>query len=152
MRHIGWLLRRLTAQKRNSPLDTWRLCLGLIVAASVIGRPVRLGSVRWWRAPAIASFVGLTQDQTREIDRLYQERLPARRRCIERFVQASNRVDQLLRDGLYEEDTLRQTQAVVNAAAEERTVARALHGQLAGILSAVQRERVEQLLRAGVIE
>ncbi len=133
-------------------MDRLRIVAGVLVAVSVLCQPVRLGSLRWWRTPAVAAALGLTVGQTQAIDRLYEARLAERRRCVERFVQASNRVDQLLRDGLYDDDTLRQTQEVVHAAADEGSVDRALQRQIAAILTPAQLQRVEQLWRARIIE
>ena len=154
MHRLIAVLRWVFPRRRRSRglLDVCRVTVGAIVVFTLLGRPIRVGSVRWWKTPAIAASIGLTPDQMQAIDHLYQEHLPARRHCIERFVQASNRVDQLLRDAIYDRVTLRQTQEVMNAVAEERAAAAELHGQLAGILSPAQRLRLEQLRRARVIE
>jgi Spy/CpxP family protein refolding chaperone len=119
-----------------------RACAGIALAAWMVGRPVRLVSVRWWRVPEIAASLDLTIAQRDAIDRMYDERLVGRRRCVERLVEASNRVDKLLEDGVYDADVLRETQAAAVAATDERTLRTLLSHDIVAVLSPHQRARL----------
>jgi hypothetical protein len=126
---------------------------GVIIAVLLIGRPARLETIRWWRSSPVVASLGLTTIQSEQIDRLYQERLLGRRRCTERLAAASNRVDRLIRDGAYYEDTLReQVQAVMNAAADERALTQAFNDEVAALLSPQQRRQLARLRPGHIIE
>jgi len=112
----------------------------------IVARPVPLAPVRWWESPAVVAAIGLTAHQRIAIDRLYERRLPGRRHCVERLVAASNRVAQLIRDGIYDESDLSQTQAIALAAAEQRTLTRLLEKEIAGVLSPAQRGKLAAML------
>lgn len=125
-----------------------RLCAGALVAVTVLTRPVHLESIRWWRSTNLVDLLGLTNSQAETIDRIYDDGLQERRSCVERFAAASDRVDQLLRDGVYDDVTLRQTEQAIKATADEREVTRSLDVQVASLLSAEQRRSLA-LLRPG---
>jgi hypothetical protein len=118
----------------------------------MIGHPARLETVRWWQSRALASSIGLSDAQIQAIDRIYQDRLLGRMRCVERSVEASNRVDQQIRDGLYDEDTLRLTQEVIKAASEEQALIQILNDDVAALLSPQQRHSLALLRPGRVIE
>jgi Spy/CpxP family protein refolding chaperone len=118
----------------------------------MVARPVHLGSVRWWQSPAVAQAIQLTTAQRDVIDRIYQQRLTGRRRCVERLVEASNRVDELIRAGVYDDIVLKQTQAAAGAAAEERTVTHALSEEISAILSPDQRAQLITILAGRIVE
>lgn len=136
----------------NKPLARFRACVGVAIATWLVCRPARLESVRWWRSRIVATAIGLTDRQVQDIDRLYQERLLARRRCIERLVEASNRADRLIREGQYEEDTLRQTQEISQAAADERALRVIVGDEIAALLSPDQRQSLASVRPGRVIE
>ena len=123
----------------------------LLVAVLLVGRPARLESVRWWRSPAITSMLGLTAEQARTIDRVYEQRLSGRRLCIERLVEASNRVDRFVQDGMYEE-TLRGTEDLLKAGADERAVTRRLNDEIVALLTPEQRRLLAQLRPGRVVD
>lgn len=118
----------------------------------MVGRPVRLASVRWWRSPEVAASISLTNAQRDAIDRIYERQLAGRRRCVERLVEASNKVDEFIRDGVYDENTLKRTEAVASAATEERIVTRILSDDIVAQLSPQQRERLRVMLRDRIVE
>ena len=129
-----------------------RLFVGTMFAVWMVGRPVRLASVRWWRSPDVAESISLTTAQRETIELMYEQRLAGRRRCVERVVQATNRVDQLLRDGVYDEHLLRETQAVAGAAREERVLLRILSEEIVAMLTTEQRERLVKILHGRIVE
>lgn len=144
-------LRRQRMRKRRG-LWRARICVCATFTALLVSRPVRLSSVRWWRAPELAAAIRLTEVQRDAIDRIYERRLRDRRRCIERMVEASNRVDQLMRDGIFDDETLHSTQAASSAADEERMVRRVLNDEIVRVLSPEQRGRLVSLLAGRVLE
>jgi hypothetical protein len=115
-------------------------------------RPTRLASIRWWRDPEVAAHLALTVAQQEAIDRAYEKRLPSRRRCVERLVEASNRVDRLIRNGEYGEDTLSATQAIAVAAGDQRTLTRMLNSEIAAILAPRQREMFAAMTQRRAVE
>jgi hypothetical protein len=119
-----------------------RLCAGAALAVSVMFWPARLTTLRWWLSPTVAASVGLTRAQREAIDRLYMDRLAGRRRCVERLVAASVRVDELLRDGADNDESMNQTQAAALAAEDERAWVRGLGVDIAALLSQEQQERL----------
>jgi hypothetical protein len=141
------LLTRPRHSRRPSRLARVRASAGVLVTAAILGCPARLAPVRWWRSPTVAASIGLTKAQREAIDRVYEQRLGPRRHCVERLVEASNRVDQLIRDGIYDDDVLRQTQAIASAATEQRILARVLNDEILAVLSPEQRGRLA-LMRA----
>jgi hypothetical protein len=82
---------------------------------------------------------------------MYEQRLLGRRRCVERVVEASNRIDQLIRAGVYD-DVLKQTQAVAVAAKEERTLTRTVSDEIVAVLSADQRATLSRRFRDRIVE
>ena len=65
---------------------------------------------------------------------------------MERIVEETNRLDQLIREGVYDGDDLRQTQAVQEAATAERSVRLGLNDAIVGVLDVNQRRRLADLL------
>jgi Spy/CpxP family protein refolding chaperone len=118
----------------------------------MVGRPVRLTSVRWWRSPDVAASISLTTAQREAIDRIYEQRSAGRRRCVERLVEASNKVDEFIRDGVYDENILKGTEAVAGAATEERIVTRNLSDEIVALLSPPQREKLRTMLHGRIVE
>jgi Spy/CpxP family protein refolding chaperone len=129
-----------------------RLGAGVTVAVMVLSRPAPLESLRWWHSPKLAASIGLTDTQVLAIDRLYKDRLLTRGRCIERLLTARNEVDRLIREGTYDEDTMQQTQAAIQAAADEREETRLLSDAVASILLPDQRKVLARLRPGRLIE
>jgi len=123
-------------------LPRLRICVAAVVAAWMFGRPVPLASVRWWQSPRIATSIGLTGAQREAINRAYEYRLPGRRTCVERRVEASNRADALVRDGVYDENVLMETEAAADAATQEHALSRILNDEIGALLSPEQRQRL----------
>jgi hypothetical protein len=121
---VRLLSRRRRRVARRCRLPRLRTGVSVLLTAWMITRPVRLTSTRWWRSPNVAASVELSTAQGDSIERMYERSLVGRRRCVERLIEASNRVNQLIRDGVYDQDVLTQTQAIATAAAEERTLRR----------------------------
>jgi hypothetical protein len=122
----------------------------LLVAVLLVGRPARLESVRWWRSRSVVQMLGLTSEQAQAIDRLYEQHLSLQRRCIEHLVEASNRVDRLVRDGMYTQ-TLHGTEDLMRAGADERALMRHSHDEIVALLTPPQR-RLLARLRPGVVD
>lgn len=129
-----------------------RIFAGAVLTMCIVGRPIRLTSVRWWLSPEVASSLCLTIPQQEAIDRVYREPLAIRRRLIEQLVEASDRVDQLLRDGADNEETLKETQAVARLAAEERALTKLVGDQVAAVLSPEQREKRALLITGQIVD
>jgi hypothetical protein len=136
-------------RRRPSPL---RLAAGAVLTFSFATRPIQLSSTEWWRSPHVTSSIRLTHVQRDVIERLYRARLAGRRQCVERLVQATNRLDQLLRDDADQDDILKGTQSVAVAAAEERTFARTLNEEIVGVLSVEQREQLASMVNGRVVD
>jgi hypothetical protein len=149
MRLLRALRRRIRREQGPSRL---RLCVTTLLVVCMVGRPVRLASVRWWRSPDVAASISLTTAQREAIDRIYERRSAGRRRCVERLVEASNKVDEFIRDGVYDENVLKQTEAVAGAATEERIVTRLLSDEIVALLSPPQRERLRVMLHERIVE
>ena len=124
---------------------------GLVVVALVVVRPARLESLRWWRSPRVVSSLHLTASQTASIDRIYQENLAARRRCVERSAQTALKVGQMVHDGEYDE-VLRDTETLAGLAAEDETLRRRLRDRIVAILSPDQRDAMARLVARRVVE
>jgi hypothetical protein len=85
----------------------------------------------------------LTLEQGSRLDRIYDKWLVRQRRCVDRLVEASNRVGQLIRDGAYDDQEIfAQTQALAVVTVEEQTLARTLNEDIAAVLSTEQRRRI----------
>jgi hypothetical protein len=138
--------------KRHHGLSRLRVCAAVLLVAWTIGRPVRLVSVRWWRSSDVAASIGLTTAQREAIDRIYEQRLAGRRRCVERLVEASSGLDQLIRDGVHGEEVLKQTQAMAGAAMEGRILTRILSEEIVAVLSPSQRESLRVMLNDRIVE
>lgn len=117
-----------------------RLGAGILLMSWMVIRPIHLSSIRWWRVPEVAVSLQLTAAQQQAIDRVYEKRLVGRRRCVERLVEASNRVDRLIQDREYGDDVLMATQAIAVAAGDQRTLTRLLNTEIVALLSPRQRE------------
>lgn len=135
--------------RRASPL---RLVTGAVLTSWFVTRPIQLSSTEWWRSPHVTSSIRLTTVQRDVIERLYRARLAGRRQCVERLVQATNRLDQLLRDEADLGEILKETQSVAVAAAEERTFARTLDEEIVGVLSVEQREQLASMVNGHVVD
>jgi hypothetical protein len=149
MRLLRALWRRPRRDQKPSRL---RVCVTTILVVYMVGRPVRLTSVRWWRSPDVAASISLTTAQREAIDRIYERQLAVRLRCVELLVEASNKVDEFIRDGVYDENVLKQTEAVAGAATEERIVTRILSDEIVALLSPPQRERLRVMLHDQIVE
>jgi len=143
---IAWMGRR---RRRPSRL---RLTAGALLTLWFAIRPIQLSSTEWWRSPRVTSSIRLTHVQRETIERLYRARLAGRRRCVERLVQATNRLDQLLRDDADTDEILKGTQSVAVAAAEQRTFARTLNEEIAGVLSLQQRAQLAAMVDGHVVD
>jgi len=108
--------------------------------------------VRWWHSPVVVAAIGLTERQVQDIDQTHQERQPVRRQCVERLVEASNRLNQLIRDGFSQEDFSRQTQEISQVAADERALTRRLSDEIAALLSPEQRQLLAHLRPGHIVE
>jgi Spy/CpxP family protein refolding chaperone len=109
-------------------------------------------SIRWWQSPRIAASLGLTAEQREIIDRTYAERMVRQRQLVERRVEASNRADDLVRDGIYDEDVLVQTQAAADAATEERALSLVLNDEIAALLSPKQRQKLAVIVPGQLVD
>jgi hypothetical protein len=138
--------------RRDQRLSRLRACVATVLVTWMVGRPVRLASIRWWRSPDVAASISLTTTQREEIDRIYERRSAGRRRCVERLVAASNKVDGFIRDGVYDENILKQTEAVAAAAAEERILTRILSNEIVTLLSPLQQQRLRVMLHDRIVE
>jgi hypothetical protein len=128
-----------------------RALSGALLAAWIC-TPARLVSVRWWLSPAVAASLNLTDSQRQAIDGLYLAQLEARRHCIEHAIEASDRLDDLIRDGAGNDAMLEHSHAAAVAAAEERALTRTVGEQIAAVLSAHQREQLATLVSGQVVE
>ena len=144
---IAWIARG--RRRRPSRL---RFTVGALLTVCLATRPMQLSSTEWWRSPHITSSIRLTRIQRDVIERLYRTRLAGKRQCVERLVQATNRLDQLLRDYADQDDILKGTQSVAVAAAEERRFARTLDEEIARVLSSEQREQLASIVDGHVVD
>jgi hypothetical protein len=144
-------LARLVGRRRRRP-SLLRLIVGAVLTFWIATRPIQLSSTEWWRSPRVTSSLNLTRVQRDLIERLYRARLAGRRQCVERLVQATNRLDQLLRDEADQDEMLKETQSVAVAAAEERTFARTLDEEIVGVLSVEQREQLATVVHSHVVD
>ena len=129
-----------------------RALSGALLAAWIVCTPARLVSVRWWLSPAVTTSLRLTDSQRQAIDRLYLSTLEARRHWIELAIEASDRLDDLIRDGAGNDAMLEQSYNAAVAAAAERALTRTVGEQIAAVLSAHQREQLATLVSGRVVE
>jgi Spy/CpxP family protein refolding chaperone len=129
-----------------------RGCAAAIIAIAVIGRPVRLTSLRWWQLHEIQTSIRLTSAQRDAIEHLYEVGLADRRRCVEREAEAAYRVGQLIDDGVYDDSILRETQAAAGAAADERVLVKRLTVEIAAVLSRDQQDALAASRAGRIIE
>lgn len=147
---IAWLARVVRGRRRRPSPS--RLIAGAMLTFWFATRPIQLSSTEWWRSPQITSSIRLTHIQREMIERLYRTRVAGTRQCVERLVQATNRLDQLLRDDADQDEILKGTQSVAVAAAEERMFARTLNEQIARVLSSEQREQLASIVDGHVVD
>jgi hypothetical protein len=124
----------------------------VVLAAWIISRPVPMTTVRWWQSPFVTASISLTAAQREAIERMYEARLMARRRCAERLLEANNGVAQLMRQGVYDQEALGQTQAVALAAFEARTVTRLLGDEIVAVLTTEQRRKLAVIRGGRVVD
>jgi hypothetical protein len=122
-----------------------RFLVGILTAASLVAHTQRLESVRWWRSPALAASLGLTSDQARVIDQIERQRRSEQRECTERFVAASDQMNQFMENEIYTVQTLRQTEELIKAGADEGALTRELSAQVLALLSSDQRHTLAHL-------
>lgn len=146
---IPGLARLVRGRRRPSP---FRLIAGATLTFWFATRPIELSSTEWWRSPHVTSSIRLTHVQRDLIERLYRARLAGRRQCVERLVQATNRLDQLMHDDADQDEMLKGTQSLAVAAAEERTFARTLNEEIVGVLSVEQREQLASMVNGHVVD
>jgi LTXXQ motif family protein len=122
-----------------------RFLVGILTAASLVAHTQRLESVRWWRSPTVAESLGLTSEQARVIEEIERHRRSEQRECTERFVAASDQMDQFMDNEIYTVQTLRQTEELIKAGADESALTRELNAQVLALLSPDQRRTLEHL-------
>lgn len=146
---ISWIARLVLGRRRRPSL--LRVSVGAVVTLWFVTRPIQLSSTEWWRSPRVTSSIRLTRVQKDLIERLYTARLPGRRRCVERLVESTDRLDRMLRDGADQDEILKGTQSVAAAAAEERTFTQTLDHEIVGVLSVEQRNRLTAIVDGGSV-
>lgn len=146
---ISWIARLVLGRRRRPSL--LRVSVGAVVTLWFVTRPIQLSSTEWWRSPRVTSSIRLTRVQKDLIERLYIARLPGRRRCVERLVESTDRLDRMLRDGADQDEILKGTQSVAAAAAEERTFTQTLDHEIVGVLSVEQRNRLTAIVDGGSV-
>src|SRR5579872_6877145 len=129
-----------------------RFLVGVLTAASLTVRPQRLESVRWWQSPAITASIQLTSAQARAIEQIDRHRRSEQRACTERFVAASNQVDQFMDDEIYNEQTLRRAEELIKAGADESALTRERNAQILAVLSSDQRRELAHLRPRHAVE
>jgi hypothetical protein len=61
---------------------------------------------------------------------------------VERRVEASNRANALVQDGVYDENVLMETEAAADAAMQEHALSEILNDEIGALLSPEQRQRL----------
>ena len=113
----------------------------------LVSAPARLEPARWWWSPSIVSALAVTPEQSRAIERLYEDGLPARRSATEDVIGLTEKVARHLRDWAYDDELLKLTGQLVTARRDECDLRRRLLVLSAGPLSHGQREKLMQLIR-----
>jgi hypothetical protein len=117
-----------------------------LVVVLVMCAPARLEPVRWWWSSPIVNSLVLTADQSRAIQQLYEDGLPARRLASENVISLTEKVEKRLRDGLYDDELLKLTSQLVNARGNDCEERRRSLLLSAKPLSEHQREKLMQLI------
>ena len=119
---------------------------GVVLVTIIAGTQVPLESVRWWLSPAFVSAIGITPQQSRAIEQLYEDGLPAQRQAGEDVVALTARVARLVRFGAYDDELLHLTGELVKARSTQCELRRQMLRRSDRPLSPPQRQRLARFI------
>ena len=105
-----------------------------------------LVSARWWSSPTVVSALGITPDQSVTIERLSEDRLPARRNAGEEVIGLTARVAELIRADVYDDQLLHVTEQLLKARSVQWELHRQMLERTARALSPQQRKTLTRLV------
>ena len=113
-------------------------------SAPVSAQPAR--HAPWWRSPRVQGELALTQEQIRQIDTIYQQSLPNRRRLRDQLAAAQARLARVIAETPFDDDQLRPLVDRVCDVQKDSNVARTLMlVRMYQVLSPVQRTRLADI-------
>jgi len=123
--------------------------VGLLLAMTWHSSPVSAQQARhapWWQAPRVQVKLELTAEQIREIDKVYRESLPNRRRLRDRLAEARERLARVMADSPFDDRQLRPLVDRVCDVQKKSNVARTLMlVRMYQVLNPVQRVRLADI-------
>lgn len=123
----------------------WRQTVGWFVTfAVVVGSQPHVEPTRWWRSAAVAAALHITDQQSCELDRLYEGTLSAQCRASVEVADVLNRVSESLEAGSYDDDLLHLTAQLATA---KRTQCELRHQVLALSVNALKSQQRHELMR-----
>ena len=118
----------------------------IIVALLLVAGEARLAPVRWWRSSQVTEALGLTPDQSDQIDDVYQQFVPAGEEASVDVMRLTEEIVEALRAGNFDDDLLRATAALVRARDEQCALRRQVFARAAAALQPRQRFALARLL------
>ena len=118
----------------------------LVCAVVVIGTQTRLESGRWWWSPATVSALGLTQEQSVELEGLYQQSLPTWEHAGEDVVGLTDNIETRISDELYDDALLHLTEKLAEVRHKQDKLRRAGIELAVHVLTPPQRDKLTRLI------
>lgn len=118
----------------------------LLCSVVVVGTQTQIRSIRWWCSPSIVASVAITKPQVAAIARQYEENLPAQTRTTEEVIGLMDEVARRMREGAYDDGTLRATERLASAQLKQRDLQHRALKQAVEILTRRQRQKLADLI------
>jgi hypothetical protein len=121
--------------------------LRIAVAAVLwVATEAQLMPVRWWHSSNIAAALSLTGFQSAEMDRIYQQLVPASESASIDVIRLTERAVLAIRYGEYDDNLLHVTADLVRARDQQCALRRTAFARSSSTLSPVQRATLASLL------
>jgi hypothetical protein len=117
-----------------------------VCAVVVIAAEAGLEPVRWWWSPPIALALAITPRQSAALDRLYEESLLPGQHASEAIMGLTDEIAKRLRDGLYDEELLHDTERLVGARLKQCELRRHALKRAVQVLTPNQRVKLTRLI------
>jgi Spy/CpxP family protein refolding chaperone len=100
----------------------------------------------WWKADAIRNAISLTSHQAEQLDAIYRESLPVRRRLRRQLTAQQKRVAEMFSAGPFDDEHVLPEVDRLFAMEKERNVARVLMLiRMYRVLTPIQRDKLEEV-------
>jgi Spy/CpxP family protein refolding chaperone len=118
----------------------------MLLAAVVLASAQPAQRQPWWKAAAIQNAISLTSHQAEQLDAIYRESLPERRRLRRQLAAQQKRVAEIFATGPFDDERVRPVILRLFAVEKKRNVARVLMLiRMYRVLTPIQRDKLEEL-------